>query len=79
MPQPFGSPGGQRGTGYALTFPLTAFAELLIWLEAKAPVTTRDRAKARTMFFMVKLLLAVLKVAVCHISVDRTYDVTIGC
>jgi hypothetical protein len=53
MPQPLGSPGGHRGTGIALTLPLTAVAELLMWVEAKAPVTTSERTKARTRFFMV--------------------------
>jgi len=31
---------------------LTAFVEWLIWEDAKAPVATRERTKARTTFFM---------------------------
>ncbi len=53
MPQPVEPSGGQRGTGSALTLPLTDVAEFSMCEEAKAPVTTSDRTNARTMFFMV--------------------------
>jgi hypothetical protein len=60
MPQPFGSPGSQRGTGIALVLaavkPAVAVAGeevAFAWVEANMPVMARARTKARTMFFMV--------------------------
>ena len=53
MPQPVGSSGGHIGTGRALTRALAVgLAEFAMWVEATAPVTTRERAKMRAMSFM---------------------------
>jgi hypothetical protein len=53
MPQEFGSSGAQVGTGRALMRGPTADWEVFaMWVEATAPVTTRDRAKARRRVFM---------------------------
>jgi len=55
MPQPFGSFGGQVGTGIAEVLAMILFdvAALPVFMEATAPVTTRESANARTKSFMV--------------------------
>ena len=53
MPHAFGSFGGQVGTGRSLTRePMLGCEALAMWVEATAPVTTRERARARRRFFM---------------------------
>jgi hypothetical protein len=76
MPQPFGSSGGQLGTGRALTRETETGCETpAMWAEAKAPVATRERAKMRAMSFMVgtfriRLLLYFLK-SCCTKQLER--------
>jgi hypothetical protein len=57
IPQPFGSVGGQVGTGSMLVraTEILFFAEEVeeAWVEATAPVRTRTTTKARTIFFTV--------------------------
>ena len=47
-------PGGQTAGGHRpiLAPTTTSLAELWIWVEATAPVTTSERAKVRAMSFM---------------------------
>jgi hypothetical protein len=52
--------------------------ELVMWAEATAPVTTRDRAKARRRFFMVSSLSGVvLKLGLLNSVLDKPDVVTI--
>ena len=55
MPQAVGSFGGHMGTGMAEVLATRAVLAvlLLMCVDATAPVTTRERAKARRTFFMV--------------------------
>ena len=57
MPQAFGSPGGQKGTGSELGFGrATGVLALEVAVKALAPASVRVKTEARMMFFMVILL-----------------------
>lgn len=52
MLQPFGSPGGQVGTGKALTFASIDSEWLLLCVEAMAPARTSARENTGTNIFI---------------------------
>ncbi len=80
MPQEVEPSGAHIGTGIAEDFAVRVvwLVELVMWAEATAPVTTRDRAKARRRFFMVGSLSGVvLKFGLLNSVLDKPDVVTI--
>ncbi len=80
-PQSVEPSGGHMGTGIALTFAeAVGCAAFAMWLEARAPVATRERAKMRAKsFIMIGTFLGTSFVVVSEIGLAKPAKVTLGC